>query len=316
MTVESESGGAAVAATAVRPFLTGRELAYGAAFLSAMLFSAKGIFAKKAYEAGASPESLLALRFGFALPVFAYIAFSSTGGSGTRLSALTRRDWGLILGLTGIGFFLSSLLDFHGLQYISVGLERMVLYSYPAMVVLLAAWVRRRRPGLVALFALGLSYIGLAIAFAGEASITDARSLWIGGGMVFAAAILYAVFMVGTERISTRIGSQRIAAIGMLLCAALYMPLSLFRSGYAVFELPARAYGWAALMAAFGTVAPVWLFAFALKRIGASRLSVIGTAGAVAVLPLAALLLGEPAGPAQWGGFALTVAGGMVLARR
>jgi drug/metabolite transporter (DMT)-like permease len=316
MTVESEYGGSAVASATVRPFLTGRELAYGAAFLSAMLFSAKGIFAKKAYEAGASPESLLALRFGFALPVFAYIAFSSAGGNGTRLSALTRRDWSLIIGLTGIGFFLSSLLDFHGLQYISVGLERMVLYSYPAMVVLLSAWVRRRRPGMVALLALGLSYVGLAIAFAGEASVTDARSLWIGGGMVFAAAMLYAVFMVGTERISARIGSQRIAAIGMLLCATLYLPLSLLQSGSAVFELPARAYGWAALMAAFGTVAPVWLFAFALKRIGASRLSVIGTAGAVAVLPLAALLLGEAAGPAQWGGFALTVAGGMALARR
>lgn len=288
--------------------------AYAAAFGSAMLFSAKGIFAKKAYEAGASPESLLALRFGFALPVFAY--FVTTASGGTRLSDLTRRDWVLVLGLTGVGFFLSSLLDFHGLRYISVGLERMVLYSYPAMVVLLTAWMRRRLPGALALAALALSYAGLAIAFAGEATLTDTRSLLIGGGLVLAAAMLYALFMVGTERIAARIGSQRIAAMGMMLCAALYLPLALAREGLAVFELPARAYGWAALMAAFGTVAPVWLFAYALRRIGASRLSVIGTAGAVAVLPLAALFLGEAAGPAQWGGFVLTIAGGMALARR
>lgn len=236
--------------------------------------------------------------------------------AGTQMRDLSRRDWVSIIGLTGIGFFFSSLLDFHGLQYISVGLERMVLYSYPAMVVLLTSWIRRRRPGKVALAALALSYAGLAIAFAGEAKLTDTHSLLPGGGMVLGAAMLYACFMVGAERISGRIGSQRVSAIGMLVCAALYLPLSLARTGGALFELPARAYGWAALMAVLGTIAPVWLFSFALKRIGAARLSVIGTAGAVAVLPLAALLLGEVAGPAQWGGFALTIVGGMALARR
>jgi len=290
-------------------------LAYGAAFVSAILFSGKGIFAKKAYEAGANPETLLALRFGFACPVFVYLAVSGTSG-GTPLSALTRRDWGLILGLTGLGFFLSSLLDFHGLRFISVGLERMVLYSYPAIVVLLSSWVKKRAPGRVALAALALSYAGLALAFAGEASVTGSRALWIGGGLVFAAAIVYAAFMVGAERLSKRIGSQRLSAIGMLLCAVLYLPLALVSSGADVFHLSAAAYGWAGLMAVFGTVAPIWLFAYALKHIGASRLSVIGTAGAVAVLPLAALFLGEAAGPAQWIGFGLTIAGGLVLARR
>src|SRR5690606_39888477 len=141
-------------------------------------------------------------------------------------------------------------------------------------------------------------------------------ALWIGGGLVFAAALLYAAFMVGAERVAKRIGSQRLSALGMLLCAVLYLPLAIAREGTALFHLPPEAYGWALLMAALGTVAPVWLFAYALKRIGAARLSVIGTAGAVAVLPLAALFLGESAGPAQWGGFALTVAGGMALARK
>jgi drug/metabolite transporter (DMT)-like permease len=300
-----------VAARVTRP---ARGWAYAAAFASATLFSAKGIFAKKAYDAGASPETLLALRFGFALPVFAWIALSSAVG--TRLSDLTRRDWGLITVLGAIGFVLSSLLDFHGLRYISVGLERMILYSYPAMVVLLTAWIARRRPGRLALAALALSYAGLALSFAGEASFTDRRALWIGGSLVFTAALLYAGFMIGAERIAGRIGSQRLSALGMVLCAAVYLPLSLAHGGGDLFRQRPEAYGWALLMAVFGTILPVSLFAFALKRIGASRLSVIGTAGAVAVLPLAALFLGEAAGPAQWGGFALTIAGGMVLTRR
>src|SRR5690606_3105976 len=109
---------------------------------------------------------------------------------------------------------------------------------------------------------------------------------------------------------------QRLPALGMLLCAALYLPLALARDGSGLAHLRTDAYVWAALMSVFWTIVPVPLFAYALKRLGAARVAVVGTAGAVAVLPLAALFLGEPAGAAQWGGFALTVAGGLILGRR
>jgi drug/metabolite transporter (DMT)-like permease len=292
----------------------GMRVAYVAAFFAALLFSAKGIFAKKAYDAGATPEALLALRFGMAAPVFAWIALKA--GEGTRISALSRRDWIGIALLGGVGILVSSLLDFHGLRYIGVGLERMILYTYPALVVLLSAWMTGRRPGRLSLAALALSYLGLAVAFAGEANFTDAHALWIGGGLVFAAALVYALYLIGSERLSAHIGAQRLGALGMLACTALFLPMAAAAEGLGLVRQTSAAYGWAALMALLGTVAPVLLTAYAIKRIGAARMSVVGTAGAVAVLPLAALFLGEPAGGAQWAGFAMTVAGGMVLARR
>ncbi len=300
---------------AARPsFLTARSSAYAAAFAAATLFSAKGIFAKKAYEAGASPDALLALRFAMAAPAFAWIAFAA--GRGAAVAALSRRDWVFVLLLGGAGILLSSLLDFHGLRYISVGLERMILYSYPAMVVLISAWIARRSPGRAALAALALSYAGLAVAFAGEAVFVDARALGIGGSLVLAAALVYALFLVGTERLAKRLGAQRLTALGMLACAALMAPVGFASEGTGVFRQSGAAYLWIALTASFGTVAPALLTAHALRRIGAARLSIVGTAGAVAVLPLAALFLGEPAGPAQWTGFALTIAGGALLARK
>jgi drug/metabolite transporter (DMT)-like permease len=303
-----------LAALGARPTLMA---AYVAAFASATLFSAKGIFAKKAYEAGASPDAVLALRFLMAAPAFAWIALAAGRGSGgVSLSGLTRRDWMIIFLLGGGGIMLSSTLDFHGLRYISVGLERMILYSYPAMVVLITAWMARRRPGVVSLCALALSYLGLAIAFVGEASFVDAHALAIGGGLVFAAALVYAFFLVGTERVAKRLGAQRLTALGMLACTALFLPIALTAEGLSVFHQSTEAYLWVAVMAGLGTVLPATLTAHAIRRIGAARMSIVGTAGAVAALPLAALILSEPAGMAQWAGFALTIAGGVVLARR
>jgi drug/metabolite transporter (DMT)-like permease len=312
----------ASAADSERPFLAARVkpsrmAAYVAAFLAATLFSAKGIFAKKAYEAGATPDALLALRFAMAAPVFAWVAFTAgRGASGSTATRLTLRDWGFVALLGGGGIMVSSLLDFHGLRYISVGLERMILYSYPAMVVLITAWIARRRPGRGALAALALSYLGLAVAFTGEASFVDGRTLWMGGGLVLAAALIYALYLVGSERLAKRLGAQRLTSLGMLACAALMAPIGFASAGLGVFRQTGAAWFWIALMAFFGTVVPALLTAHALRRIGAARMSIVGTAGAVAVLPLAALFLGEPAGLAQWGGFALTVAGGALLTRK
>jgi drug/metabolite transporter (DMT)-like permease len=144
----------------------------------------------------------------------------------------------------------------------------------------------------------------------------DAHALWVGGGLVLAAALVYALFLVGTERLAKRLGAQRLTALGMLSCAAMMAPVGFASEGLGVFRQSGAAYFWTALMAVFGTVVPALLTAHALRGIGAARMSIVGTAGAVAVLPLAALFLGEPAGPAQWGGFALTILGGLLLARK
>ncbi len=298
-----------LAAVAARPSLMA---AYGAAFVAATLFSAKGMFAKKAYDAGASPETLLALRFAMAAPAFVWIALAA---GGQNLRTLSRRDWFFITLLGGGGILVSSLLDFHGLRYIGVGLERMILYTYPAMVVVITAILARRRPGRAALAALALSYAGLGVAFVGEAGFTDGRALTIGGALVLAAALVYALYLVGSDRMGRRIGAQRLMALGMLACTVVFLPVALVGEGEALWHQRPAAYGWAAVMAVLGTVAPVLLTAHAIRHLGAARMSIVGTAGAVAVLPLAALFLGEHAGLAQWTGFALTIAGGAVLAK-
>ena len=299
--------------TQTRSYPTGSHTAgYSAAIASAVLFSIKGVFAKKAYAAGATPEVLLGLRFAFTLPVFAGIALKEV--EGRKLSGLRVADWFQVGAITSMGYVFASLLDFKGLQHVSVGLERLILYLHPTLVVLMAAWFLGRPMRGRMIPALVLSYIGLALCFMGEIHVTARGSTLRGALMIFGSAAAYAVFMLGAEKLVPRIGVHRLTALGMVLSGIIFPAQAVLRTGgSALFHLPGPVYYWSLAMAVFGTVAPVYLFGIGLKSLGATRLSIVSMAGPVVVLPLAALFLGEPAGIFQWSGFAFTVAGGMLL---
>jgi len=134
------------------------------AVLAACGFSMKAIFVKLAYAAGpVDPAALLALRMGFALPLFLWLMRRSGGAGAPRLNGIDiAQVW--LLGCTG--YYLSSLFDFKGLAYVTAGLERLILYIYPTLVLLLQAWFTRQRPERRAWQAMGICYLGLAIAFA------------------------------------------------------------------------------------------------------------------------------------------------------
>ena len=97
--------------------------AYGAslALLAALGFSLKAIFVKLAYPYGVDAITLLALRMGFALPVFLWIGLVEQRRAAS--GPLTRSDWGRLFVLGLLGYYGASILDFWGLQYISAGLE-------------------------------------------------------------------------------------------------------------------------------------------------------------------------------------------------
>ena len=56
-----------------------------------------------------------------------------------RAPPTSRADWMRLIWLGCIGYYLASLLDFMGLRYITASLERLVLFLYPTIVVLLSA---------------------------------------------------------------------------------------------------------------------------------------------------------------------------------
>jgi len=278
---------------------------------SAVLFSAKAIVAKLSYRYDADVVTVVALRMGLALPVFLAVALYHRRKSGPLPTADRVR-----LGALGLfGYYLSVYLDFAGLAYISAGLERLILFLNPTLVLLLSAFVLRRRITRREWGALALSYAGIAAVFAHDAS-RGGRDVWIGSGLVFGAAVSYAVYLTWTGELVRRLDPVRLSAIALSVASVAAGAHFLLTHSVSALALPAPVYGLALVNALACTVAPVFLLALAIERVGAPTAAQTGMIGPVATLALGAWALGEPVTAWGLGGAALVLAGVALLSSR
>lgn len=279
------------------------------AVLAAAGFSMKAVFVKLAYAAApVDALTLLAMRMGFALPLFAWLILRTGGEGTTRLGA---GDALRVLMLGCVGYYLSSLFDFYGLTYITAGLERMILYLYPTLVLLLQAWLMRQPPSKRAWQAMGICYAGLGIAFAHDFDQRgNSSDVMVGAAWVFASAVTYAMYYHGTGNMVGRIGSTRLAGLAGSASSVLVLGhFLLFGQPQALAALPAVVWGHALMMAVFSTVLPVWWLSLAIQRLGAGQAAAIGTMGPVLTVFAAWLLLGESMSLLQLAGLALVMFG-------
>lgn len=293
--------------------LSGHGAGIALAILAAFGFSFKAILVKLAYPYGVDPVTLLALRMVFALPFFLWIGFTAS----RHAPALSWRDWLIVAVLGLLGYYGASILDFLGLQYISAGLERLILFTYPTLTLVFGALFYghaiSRREGA----ALLLCYAGIAAAFIHDLGIaSDVAAVWIGGGLVMASSISYALYLSGSAGMIARLGSGRFTALAMLVSTAATFghffatqPLSSLRQPWPVYALGAA-------MGVFSTVVPVFAQSAAIRRVGANRAALVGMVGPLLTIVFAWALLGEGFSVAQMLGVALVVAGVATVSRR
>ncbi len=272
-------------------------------------FSFKAILIKLAYSwAPIDPITLLTLRMIYSVPFFALMAWWATRSPEAK--PMRRPDWLAILWLGFIGYYLASLLDFIGLQYITASLERLVLFLNPTMVVLLSMALFRQRIGGRTWVALVLSYAGILLVFEHDLRFTgDIQGFWLGAALVFAAAFCYALYLVGAGSVIARLGSLRFIAWAMLTSAVFVIVQFLLTRPLAALGAPASIQFLSLVMAVFSTVLPTFLVAEAIKRIGANRTSIIGSLGPVFTIWLGWWMLGEAVHWTQLIGAALVLSG-------
>ena len=263
------------------------------AVLSAAGFSLKAIFVKLAYGATTVDAlTLLALRMGIALPFFGGLILLSKKA---HTPPIERQDAFKILLLGMTGYYLSSLFDFYGLEYVSAGMERLILYVYPSLVLIFQALTQRAYPKKGTVHAMLVCYLGLGIAFFHDAGAGHANAkLWIGAAWVFASAVTYALYYLGTGAMVKRLGSMRLAgwagAASSMLVLAHY---GLTRDLHELTHIPSAVWWYAFLMALISTVLPVYWMAIAIQRMGAAQAAAIGNLGPVLTLFAAWAVLGE-----------------------
>ena len=280
------------------------------ALVGVVAFSVRPILIKLAYAYVTDPVTLIALRMLFSLPFFVAAAFWVRRD--TARTPLTRRDWWAVLFLGFLGYYLASFLDFLGLQYISAGLGRLMLFLYPTITVLLSALFLGKYVSRRDIVALVVSYAGLALVlsqgFAGEN-----RNLILGALLVFGSALCYAVYLVSSSQVVARIGSVRFTAYATSVASLLCILQFLLLRPLSALQLPPQVYGLAIAMAVGCTVLPVFVTSEALRRIGANQVAIIGAAGPVTTIFLGWLGLEESMTLLQVAGAALVLAGVLLV---
>ena len=277
----------------------------------AVLFSAKAIVAKLLYRHPVDALDVLALRMLYSAPFFVAIAVWQWRSAAPP----SRRDLLSVLALGLLGYYLSSYLDFAGLQYVSAALERLILFLSPSFVLLISALVLRRRVSLREWAALALAYAGIVLVFAHDLSLGGDRVV-LGALLVFGAALAYALYLIGSGELVKRLGPWRLVAYAMSVSTvAVLLHFGLTRPWSQLLQ-PWPVHALSLFNALFCTVAPVLLTMIAVARIGAPAAAQAGMLGPVSTLFLGAWLLGEPITAWQLAGSALVLIGMFVLSRR
>ena len=279
------------------------------AVLGAVFFSAKAIVAKLLYREGIDAVTLLALRMLLSVPFFLLIA-AWTWAQRPRPSW---RDALHVMALGLLGYYAASILDFLGLQYITAGLERLILFLTPTFVLLLGMLFFQRQVTRLQWCSMAFAYAGIVLVFWHDLSL-GGDSVVLGAGLVFGAALSYAIYLLLSGELVARVGTLRLVSLALIACCiASLLQYALLRPFPTLFTQSAAVWQLSLVNATVCTVLPVFLTMFAIARIGAGPAAQAGMMGPVSTLGLAWWILDEPFSGVQLAGTGLVLAGILLL---
>jgi drug/metabolite transporter (DMT)-like permease len=283
------------------------------AFVGAILFSTKAILVKKAFATvHVDALTLLVLRMLFSLPFYLGTAFViSSNRSNKKMSS---KEWLAVFILGICGYYLSSLFDFIGLQYISAGLERLILFLYPSFAVLMNAIFFKQKIKSIHVLALTITYIGIGIAYFGELKIdTGNPNFYWGSFLIFLCSITYAAYIAGSGHVIPKVGASKFTAYALLFSTAGVFVHYFLRGDYSELQKSMSLWWYGIALSLVATVIPTFMLSFALKKIGANNVAVISSVGPVSTILQAHFFLSVPIFTEQIIGTVLVLIGVLLL---
>lgn len=275
-----------------------------AVLAATVALSFKGVVAKLAYATGMGVPAFLVLRFAVAVPLFWLGARWLVKGS----LGLTRAQW-IKSSLTGLAFFLASYTDLTAISLIEAGTSRLVLFTFPVIVILLNAILERRPPGLRDIFTFAVTYAGVAMVALPKGFAALSPTQVQGMCWAFASAVTYAIYLTACQRVMKEIGSARFTAASNTITLAAMIVLVGITPGFPALTYPPEGVVWGVVNAIACTVIPFFLLFEGIRRVGAVRASLLTLAGPVVTAVAAWAILGETLVPIQVAGFAVTIGG-------
>ncbi|MCV6628993.1 MAG: DMT family transporter [Flavobacteriaceae bacterium] len=280
------------------------------AVVGIVFFSSKAVMVKLAYQYEVTAIHLLVFRMLFSLPFYLLMAWRYP--SNMPISNYSIKDYVWLIFFGVIGYYVASLFDFLGLRYISAGLERIVLFVYPTIVVLLGYWFLKKPVDKAQKTAIAITYIGLLVTFWNQLSIEGSK-VWFGALLVFFCAITYAMYLVGSEYMIPKFGVKAFTSYSMIIACVATLVHYGMQDQADLWSYPWQVYMIGLMMAVFATIIPSYLVVGAISKIGSSDFAILASLGPIATISLAYWVLGEVLSIEQFIGGTIIVLGVLYL---
>ncbi len=285
------------------------------------MFSTKAIWIKLCFkETAIDAATLLMLRMLIAFPFYVIIlllGYKKWKGNIKNSHYL----WAIGMGL--LGYYMSSLFDFIGLQYVSAGIERIILFVYPTLAVIINWLLFKVRITNRQWKAIGITYLGIGIAYWGEIHlIPNSPHFLFGSFMVLLCGITYAFYLVGTGKLVPTMGTSIYTSVAMIAASIgifVHYLIEKTASGHwqnIYYTIPPNIVWYVVALAMLATVIPSFLLSAGMKRLGSNNLAIITSIGPVATLFQANWILGEAFTWQQLIGTALVILGVLLINRK
>ena len=281
------------------------------ALAGVVLFSAKSVFAKMAYVYKIDPVSVIYLRMLFALPFIAIIGIwyeSKHVGEKVHWKDILQ-----IVCISTLGYYISSLFDFIGLLYVEAAIERLILFLYPTMVIILSAVFMRKKINFYQILSIVIAYGGLLLAFADKLVLKNTHLFWYGVILIIFSSFTYAIFLTISDGLISRVGSVRFTTIAIFTMCGCIIIHALITGKAAVRGYDSHIYFDCFYMSLLSTVIPIYMFNYAIEKLGASNVSIISCAGPICTLMYSSALLSEVITFWQVLGTLVVIAGIMII---
>ncbi len=258
--------------------------------LGIVLFSSKAVMVKIAYRYQVDVISILLLRMLFSFPFYVVIAYLYRDQN--KGKTVLKKDYLWVAFFGFVGYYLASYFDFIGLTYIKASLERIILFLYPTMVLLLNRFFLKQKITKLQALAIAITYLGIIIAFWYEVQLTGDKTI-LGGVFIVLSALTYASYLVGSGWLIPKFGVMKFTAYAMLIsCICVFIHYAIINETD-LLSFTWEVYALGFLIAVFATVIPSFLVSASIKMISSSNFAIIAGVGPISTIILAAIFLNE-----------------------
>jgi drug/metabolite transporter (DMT)-like permease len=262
-------------------------------FLGAIAFAGKAVLVRYNYiHYHVDTVSLLALRMLFSAPFYLVILYFQNRET-AKVPHLSTKEWAWMLFIGLVGYYLAAFFDFWGLSFITASVERLILFIYPTIVVILSAIFLKKPIFKIQYIALIVTYLGVMVSFVPDLQMGLQKNLIIGSSLIFLSALTYSLYIIGSGEMIPKVGSLRFTCYAMLISTAMIIIHYFWAINGNLFVYESGVYWLSAVMAVFTTVIPSFMISEGIKRIGSGNSSIIGSIGPVATIIMANIFLDE-----------------------